>query len=562
MHGGAAPTPAERHEETPAWVLRAACLGVLKLREVRLSPARQSLRWAALLAVLMAWAMTPAAALADDSTAASAALRLKHLPAAGAATPDSVFAAVSGMARDLAAAPFSDTDPPLAGAFADLDYDGYRRLRPRQENALRLGGQDNLAVLPLPRGGTHRDLVNLWSVEDGRIRALDDSPGFVDFQDFAESSAADRASLGFSGWRALFRFSDARPQDEAIVFQDGVYFRAIGAPHAYGLSARALAIGVGAPGGEEFPEFTDMWIFAPDNGGASLTAVALMDSPSVAGAYRFTITPGDATVVDVEASLHPRRDLADIGIGAMSSMFLHGPADRAGVDDFRPEVHDSDGLLMHTGRGEWIWRPLVNPEGLQESAFTDENPRGFGLMQRARDFNAYVDLEARYEDRPGAWIETRGDWGAGAVHLFEIPTTTEYNDNIAVFWRPAAPLKAGVEHTLAYRINWTSGEPAKPLARVSATRVGAAAHNARARRFIVDFVGDAAFATASLEARVTATAGEIRNIHVIDAPEFGGRRLAFELEPYDARVVELRAELHGDAAQSSETWLYRWTPES
>ena len=96
--------------------------------------------------------------------------------------------------------------------------------------------------------------------------------------------------------------------------------------------------------------------------------------------------------------------------------------DRRGVDDARPAVHKSSGVQMHNGYDEWIWRPLQNPETLQISAFLDKDPKGFGLLQRERDFAAFQDDEQRFERRPSLWIEPIGEWGQGAVQLIEIPS--------------------------------------------------------------------------------------------------------------------------------------------
>ena len=71
----------------------------------------------------------------------------------------------------------------------------------------------------------------------------------------------------------------------------------------------------------------------------------------------------------------------------MTSMFFFGPNDRKDVDDFRPAVHDSDGLAIYNGQDEELWRPLSNPRDLQISTFADLNPRGFGLMQREKEIS-------------------------------------------------------------------------------------------------------------------------------------------------------------------------------
>jgi len=379
-----------------------------------------------------------------------------------------------------------------------------------------------------------------------------------------------------------------------VVFQGGAYFRALAKGLVYGASARAMTIGTASRRGEEFPHFRQFWIEQPKEGENVMNAVALLDTPSATGAYLFAIKPGTETVMDIRSVIFPRKTIDELGMGAMSSMFLHSRADRAKVDDFRPEVHDSDGLAMLNGNGEWIWRPLTNPRDLQVSSFGMESPKGFGLLQRERGFPSYEDIEAGYEKRPDIWVEPIGDWGKGAVHLVEIPTTTEYSDNIAAFWRPAEAWEPGTSHRMDYRLHWSAGaQVEKPaLTHVERTMVGANVDKPHRRRFVIDYaptpqpvvkaVATKAVATKAGKSKdavsavqeatpvadtvpvtpeVWASAGEIIDAHMVDNPVSSGRRLVFDLDPKGANVVELRVVLAADGAPKSETWLFRWTPE-
>ena len=216
---------------------------------------------------------------------------------------------------------------------------------------------------------------------------------------------------------------------------------------------------------------------------------------------------------------------------------------------------------MLTGRDEVLWRPLANPVDLQVSAFGDGNPRGFGLMQRARAFADYQDLEAQYGRRPSLWVEPIGDWGAGAVNLVEIPTPNETNDNIVAFWRPKEPLRKGGEYSATYRMHWGWDAPgAGKLARIAATRTGAGSGGGRA--FVLDLLGDPVkglAADAKVRAEITASAGKVGTVFSFPNTETGGWRISFELQPDGAKLSELRCVLVGDAGPLSETWLYRWT---
>ncbi|HEY0052706.1 MAG TPA: glucan biosynthesis protein, partial [Caulobacteraceae bacterium] len=286
-----------------------------------------------------------------------------------------------------------------------------------------------------------------------------------------------------------------------------------------------------------------------------------MDSPSVAGAYRFAITPGAATVFDVEARLYPRRTIADAGAAPLTSMFWFGGPDPLpdASADYRSAVHDSDGLEILSGAGERLWRPLASPARLQTSAFADHNPRGFGLTQRARAFDAYGDLTARYDRRPSAWIEPSGDWGAGAVMLVELPTRTEYEDNIVAFWRPAEPWMAGSEVRLAYRLSWGDGvSPPTGLARVIRSRQGAA-DPAPARLFTIDFPGGSIPTDRAIRLDVTASAGQVISADVQRSADPDLMRASFRYMPPARGAAELRARLMADNQPASETWAWRWS---
>ena len=270
------------------------------------------------------------------------------------------------------------------------------------------------------------------------------------------------------------------------------------------------------------------------------------------------MTPGATTIFDVSAKVFPRRAIANVGIAPLTSMFLFAGDSTRRFDDFRPRVHDSDGLSVSNGRGEQLWRPLVNPRMVQTSAFQDKNPRSFGLIQRERRLGAYQDLEARYDLRPSLWVEPKGAWGPGQVRLVELPAATEYEDNIAAFWTPTAPLRAGRPASFAYRLHWGAEPPAAGVARVVQTRSGAAANPSR-RRFVVDFDMPVGVPADGVSVSITASRGEILEKHLLPNPATRGLRLSFELDPGQAREIDLRAQLARSGKPCSEVWLYRWT---
>ena len=371
-------------------------------------------------------------------------------------------------------------------------------------------------------------------------------------------------ALGFAGFRIHTPLNRPDYFDEVCVFLGASYFRAVAKGQEYGLSARGFADRTGdSTRGEEFALFRAFWLEKPPPNVASIVVHALLDGPSTTGAYRFTIRPGDETVFDVECTLYPRQPITESGIAPLTGMFFFDTNDRSRVDDARPAAHDSEGLSIWNERGEQIWRPLANPVLLQFSAFSDATPKGFGLMQRKRDFSDYQDLALDYQKRPSLWIEPIGDWGEGAVDLVELPTPNEVNDNIVAFWRPRTPLAAGGEYSWTYRMHWGWDNPwTTPLARIVATRIGATDDH-RGRFVMIDFAGDALKplgTDAKLHAAPGASVGEIRNVVVEPIPATGGWRVTFEFDPGNARLADLHCVLMSETAPLSEHWVYRWTP--
>ena len=466
---------------------------------------------------------------------------------------------VKRLARESAAAAFKAADRSLPEAVSKLEYDAYRSIRFDPAQSLWRGAGLPFEAQFFHRGWLYPDRVDIFEVLDGTARPIAYRP---DMFTFGAGIARPGGDLGFAGFRLHAPINRPDYYDEICVFLGASYFRAVAKHEGYGLSSRGLSLKTGDQGGEEFPAFRSFWLERPQNGTNSIVVHALLDSPSCAGALRFTIRPGDDTVMDLETTLYPRVDLAEVGVGNGTSMFYFAASDRVGIDDYRRAVHDSNGLMMATGRGEDLWRPLANPQKLQISSFADVSPRGFGLVQRQRRLDDFEDLEAHYERRPSLWVEPIGDWGEGQVQLIEIPTKDEVHDNIVAFWRPKQTLLAKSEVNYTCRLHWIDLPPvASPLARFTAFRAGAGT-TAGARLFVLDLAGDALKALpADVKPRVDVAAdhGKLANVVALAAPEIGGWRISFELLPDGAETVELRLVLRNGDTSLSETWLYRWT---
>ena len=483
------------------------------------------------------------------------------------------YAWLKGQARALAGSPYQPPRRRLPNTLAKLDFDHYQAIRPHLERAQ--WTKDNLAfrVHFFPLGFLFQEPVHLYEVVDGHAQDIAFDPALFDWRKSGVAVHALPRDLGFAGFRLQFHTNWAA---DVTAFLGASYFRAVGGDsRQYGLSARGLAVDTALEREEEFPRFTTFWLERPAKDAGHMTVYALLDSPSVAGAYRFGLAPGATLVMDVDAALYPRKPIERLGVAPLTSMFQCGENDRRVAADWRPEIHDSDGLALWTGTGEWLWRPLVNPAGVRVNSYTDTNPRGFGLLQRDRNFDHYQDDGVYYEQRPSAWVEPKATigsgWGPGAVQLVELPTVDETSDNIVAFWHPSDKPRPGQELLFSYRLYWGTQPPFAPaLARTVATRTGLGGVVGRKRRyfswrFAVDFVGGE-LATLAKDAKVepviTTSRGRIELPSARPQVEIGGYRALFDLRPTDASVepVDLRLYLRLHSQPLTETWTYQWTP--
>ncbi|MFP4538308.1 MAG: glucan biosynthesis protein [Dichotomicrobium sp.] len=467
-------------------------------------------------------------------------------------------------ARRLAEKPYSPRPAIPESDLPELDYSRYQQIRFKRSRRI-WGGNDSPFSFELFHPGLYyRKPVAVNIVEDGAARPVAfDKANFAYPDKKLEDSIDD--GLGYVGFRV---FHETNPTRDLLSFLGASYFRAVGASMQYGLSARGLAVNTAELGGEEFPDFTEFWIERPSPGSDSLVIHALLDGPSASGAFSFAVRPGDSTEMDVEAIVFPRRRLETLGFAVMTSMFYAGENDWLDRRTFRAEVHDSDGLAMRRGNGEWIWRPLANPRAPRVSSFVDDNPKGFGLLQRDRSFESYNDVGADYEDRPSLWIEPLEQWGKGRIELLELPTDDDTLDNIVAAWRPDRPAEAGVAQKLRYRMWWGDRMPERlprPAA-VTATRIGRAGRPgapAPGLKFVVDFAGGA-LGRLGEEARpgaeITASRGKAKLIEVVHVEETGNWRVEFDLAITGSETVDLRGYLTLNGQGLSETWLYRLEP--
>lgn len=474
--------------------------------------------------------------------------------------------------RARAAEPHAEPQK-IEGFAAELDYDDYRLILFRRDRDRWADAPGLFRLQAFHTGWLFGEPVQLFDVSAGTVQPM--TFGTDDFEYLGELApkVPEHATLpGVAGFRLLHPLNRPDKLDEVVAFLGASYFRALGMGSAYGISARGLALNTGTGVPEEFPRFTGFYLERPAPGVGAVTFSAALDSPSVTGAFRFTVMPGKDTVIEVTARLFFRADVELVGIAPLTSMFLYDEKNRMAFDDYRPQVHDSEALRLERTDGDVLWRPLNNPPRLADSWFSDPVAR-FGLDQRDRDFASYQDAEAHYERRPSLEVEPLGDWGPGAVRLVELPTDLEVNDNIVAFWVAQTPgAAAGDAREYRYRLHWGNLDAAADtgLARVVATRAGEAGVAgvtglAQGRKFVVDFAGGLLAQLppdAAVQAVVTASSGEIRS-QVLEAvpeggPEGGLWRLVIDMTPPSGGVAELKAHLAGYDRKLTETWLYQW----
>ncbi len=474
--------------------------------------------------------------------------------------PQFSFQKLLEQAESLSQTPHNPPRLDLPAELADLNRDRYQAIQFKDAAAIWRDEPVNFQLKLFHTGFQYRTPVEIVIVENGMGTPIAYSPSLFDFKAPLKAPPEDSRS-GFSGLSAETAIHDADGYAAFLTFQGATFFRALAAGQVFGLSARALSVNTAQVSGEEFPFFRKIWVEKPRFGERTLTIYALMDGPGITGAYKFRAVPGKSTVIDVDCTLFPRRTLPHVGIAPISSMYFQGAADPTPETGYRPNVHSSDGLQIWNAAGEWIWRPITNPEQLQYSVFVDRTPHGFGLLQRNRTFAAYEDLEARFDLQPSLWVEPIGNWHEGAVDLIEVPSQSEIYNNIIVFWRPRYSLETGQRYSFSYRLHWSGDIPLRSdRAGVVQTLIG---HGTESNdtAFIIDFDSTHSCRHCNVnayEAELRAGDGEIRSRSVQPNPATGGQRVMFEFRPGEQRETDLTCQLKNDGQVVSETWVYRW----
>lgn len=470
-------------------------------------------------------------------------------------------------ARDLATRPYDVGAKELPQELHRLSFDQYRNINFRPEKSLLDAGGSPFRMQLFHPGFLFVRPVVVNIVRDGIAAPVPYAAAMFDYGGLKLARPLP-VDLGFGGFKLAYPLNDPRNFDELISFIGASYFRVLGRGDVYGLSARGATVGTGGPvGTEEFPEFREFWIEQPGANASRVVIFALMDSKSLTGAYRFEVYPGEDTVVEVSATIVPRKPIEKLGIAPLTSMFYYAELNRSSFTDFRPELHDSDGLLIHTGTGEWLWRPLVNPERDPEtSQFLDRNPKGFGLIQRDRNYDHYQDLELGYENRPSYWIEPHGEWGEGRIELFAFHTGDETNDNTVMYWVPKAPVEPGKEIAFAYRLTCMpddsrinrGGRVVNTFSAPAAALGAPEGPGEGTQRFLIDFVGGELAYYLKDPTKVSivssVSSGQLIRSFLMRNPKVDGFRVGIDVRAEKGQTVDIRCFLKAGDRALTETW--------
>lgn len=475
------------------------------------------------------------------------------------------FEDVVVMAEQMARENYLSAVATLPKALRELNYDQLRDIRWKNERTLwrREGLPFQARFYHL--GATHDRPVQIFVLPDSPTEPLRYSP---DFFDFGKNVLPEKLppTLGYAGFRIHHPLNKPDVLDELVSFLGASYFRALPKDLHYGASARGLAIDTEvAKTKEEFPVFTKFWLKRPDRHARQMTIYGLLEGRSVTGAYQFEVQPGVETRMAVKAVLFFRKKSEHVGYAPLTSMFWFGENTSNTFGDFRPEVHDSDGLLMHRSTGEWVWRPLAWARQTQVNVFADDHPKGFGLMQRDRDFNHYQDLEAVYHKRPGIWVQPEWGFDKGAVRLVQLATKDEYMDNVVAFWTPAEPPPLLQPVRIEYVLRWISeADDLPPTGRVISTRVDDQ-DKPYYRHFFLEFAAapnapwnPGEMPTVDCASSTGATITELK----AEWNDFNKSwRVSFYAStPENNKPHELTCRLLAGEKPVTETWSYTWMP--
>ena len=476
------------------------------------------------------------------------------------------YALLRKRAKAMAQSAYKAVRPPVPALIQGIDFDVSQKIQFRLEDALWHGEAGRLPIAFFHLTKFNNLPVSINAVQGDTARRILYRP---DYFDFGNSGLGKKlpADLGFSGFRVM---DGAAARTDWLAFQGASYFRSSGEQSQYGASARGVAVDTALSTREEFPRFTEFWIAENAGKDEAVTIYALLDGPSITGAYRFIARRSIGVVMEVHADLFLRADVMRLGIAPLTSMYWYSDSNYWQRTDWRPAIHDSDGLALWTGKGERIWRPLNDPPTLQVNTFLDTNPKGFGLMQRDRNFDNYLDDGAFYNKRPSIWVEPLGQWGEGGVQLVEIPTDDEIHDNIVAYWLPKAPTDKGKGLSLSYRLYWQDYQPHPPadIAQVVATRIGRGGVPGQPvprnkRKFVIDFEGGVLATMApryDITPVVSLSRGKVDHAYVIKVVGTSTWRAFFDISVDGTSPLDMRCYLRLGDRTLSETWLYQYFP--
>lgn len=478
------------------------------------------------------------------------------------------FESLQKLAAQMALQPYTPPPQNLDPFFEGLKYDDHRKIRFREDKSLFGGSNDTFTVQFFHPGWMFKKPVGFSNLGlgDAKSTSVPFDLSLFDY-DTLKVPPTVRKPDGYAGFRVLAPQSMLDKRFEFMVFMGASYFRAVTTELGYGISARGVAVNTIGGKPEEFPDFTHFWFMPPKAGDKYFRLLALLNGPSITGAYQFDAMPGKTTEMLIKATLHLRKPVEMLGIAPFSSMYWFGENSFPKPYDFRPEVHDSDGLQIESEGGPSIWRPIDVGRDMRLSLFEVDKLKGFGLAERDRDFKNFQDLEANYHRRPAVWVEPVKGFGKGSVALVELSTGEETWDNIVAMWKPAALPQTPTEPlNVEYRLAWLEEQLPGLLCKVTDTRRGFVM-DSKNHLYVVDFTKGAMDLNKSksadwvpdIDVIISNGSAKVLDKRVMHNAASGGWRAFFKLDiPDTTNLLEMSCELKDKEKVISERWMYQW----
>lgn len=485
------------------------------------------------------------------------------------------FETLVSMARNSARCEYKERVTPLPKSLQNLDYSQYNLMRYNIDSDLWANDDLPFRVSFFPLGTTLYSLpVEIYEIDNETlISKVPFSPKFFQYEDqvkFIKDQMPEDA--GYAGFKLRYKPKGSSYPDEFAAFLGNSYFRIICDGSSYGLSNRGLAINTGVENvPEEFPAFEKFYLVKPSKGDESIIIYAFLNGRSVTGAYSFKITPGTEASVDVKSVLFLRNKVNLLCLAPITSMFWFTLGEPDNFYDYRPSVHNSEGLVLSDGKND-IYEPLTNYpfHKMINDDISCDSLRYFGLVQRDREYNRYMDPGVKYHLNPNCLIVPQNNWREGSLRLFVLPTLTEWMDNINLFWIPKTLPEPMEPINFDYKILYSLKEPKNTLSFVKYTNLGQDLINCKNTIFALSFADKDAIIEKSKDIKIDL---QVPSDVIIASPPSIEKiifndtwRVLFTLTihkklAYEDKPFIIKCTLKDNGKSISEEWYFLWYPQ-